>query len=522
MAHPLQRLSLDHIHAPRLSRLLYVLAMVAIATVALAVVIKLTNIRHISIGYVIPVLIAAIRWGVLEAAFAALLAVGASAFFFYAPIYDFRVYDPLQIVDLLLFLLVAIVTGHLATRLRVEAERANRRERELGALYAFSRRLTATKDASDIYDAIQQHLALLVGRKVVLFESRANADSSERFERIDVPQKIQNAVLDAVLAAGDGAPGGGSRIVADKGGHNWLVRPLSNKTADFGIIAIDLGHHSDMVETGVRENIDAVLSDAAATLERLGVETAIADARTREDTERMRDALLSSVSHELRTPLASILGATTALAASPQVHAESRLAGLANVAREEAERLNDEIQNLLDATRINSEGLRPKFEWSELSDIVNAAVERKRTRLASHRLDVRLAKDLPLLYVDSALIQQALGQILDNAAKYSLPGLPIRVEGLRSGHKVVVKVIDQGVGFSGQEIKQSWQHLFRGERHVATTPGLGLGLWIAKAFVDANAGTLEVTSRGEGQGATVSIGLPVPREQDDKMDAQDE
>jgi two-component system sensor histidine kinase KdpD len=518
MAHPLQRLSLDHIHAPRLSRLLYVLAMIAIATVALAVVIKLTNIRHISIGYVIPVMIAAIRWGVLEAAFAALLAVGASAFFFYAPIYDFRVYDPLQIVDLLLFLLVAVVTGHFATRLRVEAERANRRERELGALYAFSRRLTATKDASDIYDAIQQHLALLVGRKVALFESRANADSSERFERIDVPQKIQ----DAVLAAGDGAPGGGSRIVADKGGHNWLVRPLSNKTADFGIIAIDLGHHSDMLETAVRENIDAVLSDAAATLERLGVETAIADARTREDTERMRDALLSSVSHELRTPLASILGATTALAASPQVHAESRLAGLANVAREEAERLNDEIQNLLDATRINSEGLRPKFEWSELSDIVNAAVERKRARLASHRLDVRLAKDLPLLYVDSALIQQALGQILDNAAKYSLPGLPIRVEGLRSGHKVVVRVIDQGVGFSGQEIKQSWQHLFRGERHVATTPGLGLGLWIAKAFVDANAGTLEVTSRGEGQGATVSIGLPVPREQDDRMDSQDE
>jgi two-component system sensor histidine kinase KdpD len=132
---------------------------------------------------------------------------------------------------------------------------------------------------------------------------------------------------------------------------------------------------------------------------------------------RPQDALLSSVSHELRTPLASILGATTALAASPQVGAESRLAGLANVAREEAERLNDDIQNLLDATRINSE-----FEWSELSDIVNTAVERKRARLASHRLDVRLAKDLPLLYVDSALIQQALGQILDNAAKYSLPG----------------------------------------------------------------------------------------------------
>ncbi len=179
MLRPIDNFYHYHVRYLQVDRILYAIALVAATTAVLAFIVWMSDIRHIAIGYVVPVLIAAIRWGMVEAIIAAITATAASASF-YEPIFDLRVDDTLQIIDLILFLLVAIVTGHFATRLRVEAERANRRERENGALYAFARRLTTAKDASDIYDAIQQHLALLVGRSVSAARSRNDGGRSDR------------------------------------------------------------------------------------------------------------------------------------------------------------------------------------------------------------------------------------------------------------------------------------------------------------------------------------------------------
>ena len=502
-----------HLRAVRADRVLYAVVMVAITTAILALIIDLTDIRHISIGYVIPVLIAAIRWGVLEAAVAALMAVAASAFFFYAPIYDFRVHDPLQIIDLILFLLVAIVTGHFATRLRMEAERANRRERENRALYAFARRLTAAKDASDIYDAIQQHLALLVGRSVLLLGP--GTTESEAIERCaHAPARVRETLLAALNRTIDPEQGA---LVDDGAGDAWLIRVVSPHSPDFGVFAINLGaRHHLQIET-IRSDIDVAMADAAATLQRLGLRLAINEARSRTESDRLRDALLGSVSHELRTPLASILGAVSTLAEAKPVKSDIRLSSLANIAREEAERLNHDIQNLLDATRISSDSVRPKFEWSELADIVNAALEHRRNRLTGRTVNVRLAPDLPLLYVDSVLIEQAFIQIVDNAIKYSPPGTPIDVQGQRTGNDVRLSVTDKGAGFSAAEKSHAGERFFRGERHTAITAGAGLGLWIAKSFVAANAGHLNISSVGEGSGSCVTIHLPVAREPEEPL-----
>lgn len=507
-----------HLRVARPRQVFYSLALVAVTTVLLGIVIQLTDIRHITIGYVVPVMIAAIRWGVIEATIAALMAVAASAFFFYAPIYDFRVHDPLQVVELILFLLVALVTGHFATLLRMEAERANRREREIGALYAFARRLASARDAAGIYDAIQQHLALMVGRGVMLFGPvTTEREAVERCAKLHVPPPVRDAVLTALNASIGPIEGA---IVEDGTGQTWIVRSVSPRSPDLGVIAIDLGTRRPSDTATVRPDIDAALIDAAATLQRLGLGRAISEARTRTDAERLRDALLGSVSHELRTPLASILGATTTLAGSQAVKADPRLSGLANVAREEAERLNHDIQNLLDATRISSDGIHPKFEWSEPADIVNAAVEHRRARLHGRPVTVRVAPDLPLVYVDSVLIEQALGQLLDNAAKYSPPGTPIDIEGLRASNDVTITVTDRGAGFAPDEKAQAGEQFFRGARHAASITGAGLGLWIARAFVSANAGHLEVVSSGAGAGASILIHLPVGRETDDTPSAK--
>ena len=296
--------------------------------------------------------------------------------------------------------------------------------------------------------------------------------------------------------------------VADHAGNTWLVRRVSDKNPDFGVIAIDLGSVPAGAVTEVRQRVDDLLSDAAATLERLDVARAINDAKMRSETELLREALIGSVSHELRTPLASILGAATVLSQSPAIAGDERLTSLAGVVRDESERLNNDIQNLLDATRISLAQIRPRQEWIEPQDIVNSALERRRRRLAGHDLALDMDTNLPLIYVDAVLIEQAFVQIVDNAAKYSPPGSPIKITARRNGSDVILSVSDCGVGLTAEENEKLGERFFRGARHAGTTSGSGLGLWIAKAFVSANGGRIEAVSSGADRGTSVSVYLP--------------
>src|SRR5262249_44548913 len=154
---------------------------------------------------------------------------------------------------------------------------------------------------------------------------------------------------------------------------------------------------------------------ATAMLDRLGLEHALSDARVHSETEALRDALIGSVSHQLRTPLASILGTATVISRAPGNSDDPRLAALAELLRDEADRLNNGVQDLLDAALISSKGVRMDCEWVELADIVNATVDRRQRLLAGHRVHLDTAGELPLIYVDPILLEQALGQIVDNA-----------------------------------------------------------------------------------------------------------
>ena len=177
--------------------------------------------------------------------------------------------------------------------------------------------------------------------------------------------------------------------------------------------------------------------------------------------------------------------------------------------RDEAERLNNDIQNLLDATRISSDGIRPHTEWAEPADIINSAIERCRSRLGDRRVVLNLPPDLPLIHVDPVLVQQALVQIFDNAAKYSHAGSQISVAARARDGRMIMSVSDQGAGITATEQTKIWDRFARGDRHAATTSGSGLGLWIANAFILANDGKINAVSDGPGLGTTVAIELPV-------------
>ncbi len=235
------------------------------------------------------------------------------------------------------------------------------------------------------------------------------------------------------------------------------------------------------------------------------------EANLRVQSDQFKEALIGGVSHDLRTPITSILGFMSVLAKLPEVRDNERIQPLVEAVLDEASQLDTDIQNLLNATRITKQGLHPQREWVDPTDIVNAAIKQRSRRLAAHRLTVNIARDLPFVVVHSTMIEQVLGQLLENAAKYSQTGSTIQVSARSEQDRVALSVCDEGAGLTPEETQQLFQRAFRSPRHVANIPGSGLGLWIANTFVTANGGTLEVTSEGAGLGTTASIWLSAAR-----------
>src|SRR6202521_1256267 len=458
----------------------------------------------VSLTFLIPIIVAAIRWGTLSAAVTAIGGAASLTYLYFSPFYTPSEYRS-RALGVAFFLVVSLVSGYLASRTRRDAAHALKRENEIRDLYTFSQRLSAANSPAGIFEAMQQHLGTLVGRKVLLFDSPGTLEAkSERLGDVDIPKAVSEAVAKMQVADTDRSKG----IVVNDRGSAWLVRPVSVNTADFGVIAVDLGRRSDTFDD-LRARVVALIGDAGLSLERLGLARTIAEARTRAETEQFREALIGSVSHELRTPLSSILGASTVLSLAPEVTGNSRLKNLAALIHQESERLNVEIQNILDASRISSNGLQAKLEWAEPADFVNAALQRCRNRLAGRTVEVTLPEELVLLRIDSVLMERALGQILDNAAKYSPPESAIFVRGQQSAGHFAIAVTDHGAGLDAEDRALLGQKFFRGNRHAPVTSGLGLGFWIASAFVAANDGTVQATSDGVNKGTTVTICLPL-------------
>ena len=247
----------------------------------------------------------------------------------------------------------------------------------------------------------------------------------------------------------------------------------------------------------------------------LRIESAKSQAQAFTEAQQLRDALIGSVSHELRTPLASILGGISILAEAPAVTTDNQLASLTTGIRDEGIRLNSDIQNLLDAARITSHGLESRQDWTDPADIINSAVERIRLRYPLHRFDVSFGGSQSLIHVDPVLVEQALGQVLSNAAKFSPAGSTIAVSANGEDGQFFISVTDQGVGLTPDEKSHIMEKFFRGQRHAGKISGSGLGLWIANTFVASSGGKIEASSPGEDQGTTMRFVFPVTRSPDD-------
>ena len=479
------------------------LACVGLVTVVLLLLDQTFAVNLVPIAYLIPVIIAATQWGIWPAMLASIASMAAADFFFFPPIFSFQVEDQQEVVDLLLFLAVALVSSNLASRLRQETEALRRREKDIQNLYEFSRRLAACFTVSDLISAIENYLSRTLGQPAVFFAARTDGHL-EPPKSGSVPKVVQENVASVIAAPEPSA----QTMIEGPTQDVWLLSVLSSKTAVLGLVAVNIGRGSGQSIALKTSRVEAILEEVSLTLRRIDIEKAMEDARLRLQGQLLRDAFHGTLSHELCTPLAAIRGSASVLDSMSLIQRDDRARSLVEAISDEVAELEGFIQSLLNATRVTAGGVSPHLEWADPRDIVNAAVKGRARRLAAHKVETEFAEDLPLVNVNSGLIEESCGQLLENAAKYSPAGSTISVNARCEQGDVILSISDQGVGITPDERQNLGRRSFRSQRHQATVPGSGLGFWIASTFVGANGGTIDISSPGQGLGTTASITLP--------------
>jgi two-component system sensor histidine kinase KdpD len=468
---------------------------------------RFVQLPNISLLFLTSVLFSAVAWGLWPSLLSALLSVLAYNFFFLPPLYSFTIADPANVLALIVFFVVAIITSNLAARTREQALTASARANTTAELYAFSRKLAGTATLDDVLWATAYQVAFMLKVRVVTLlpdeanrlEVRAGYPPEDELDEADLA--AARWTWDHNHAAGRGAdtlPGG-----------KRLFLPLRTGRGAIGVIGIDRDGEGAVLTPEERRLLDALADQAAIAVERTRLAEDIDEARLLAETERLRSALLTSISHDLRTPLASIIGAITSLRSYGDSYDTAAREELMATVQDEAERLNRFVGNLLDMTRLESGALEPKREYLDLGEIVGSSLDRTAKIMHRHEVVVDIAPDLPMLSLDAVLMEQVLVNLLDNAAKYAPPGSRIQLKVYRDDRDIQIDVIDEGPGIPENALERIFDKFYRVRATDRQRAGTGLGLAICRGFVEALGGRIIAHNRTDGTGAILRVSFPL-------------
>jgi two-component system sensor histidine kinase KdpD len=251
----------------------------------------------------------------------------------------------------------------------------------------------------------------------------------------------------------------------------------------------------------------AFANQAALAIERASLAEHAQKAELLQAAEKLQTALLNSISHDLRTPLVSITGALTSLDEQSNSLNEEYRQSLVVTAREEAERLNRLVGNLLSMTRIESGAIKLHLEPGDIQDVVGTALEQLGKRIAHRKVQVNVPEDFPLVTMDFTLMVQVLVNVLENAVKYSPNDCAIEVAAELTDDKARLSIADRGVGIPSEDLTRIFDKFYRVQRPESVS-GTGLGLSISKGIIEAHGGRIQARNR-EGGGTIIEIELPL-------------
>ncbi|MBV4461714.1 sensor histidine kinase KdpD [Pseudomonas sp. SWRI79] len=484
----------------------YALALVAtvLASALAWVVESLLPLPNISLVFLAAVLLVAVRSSLGPALSCAALSFLTYDFLFIPPNFSFSIQREEDVLTLLFFLLMAALTGNLAARQRRQLQALRDTQEETSELLDLSRKLTAATDRQAVVSAAAQHLNGWTDLKLCLL----NRDGQSGW-KVETGGPLEFS--EAERAAADWAwqhdqPAGAGTGTLPFG--RWWWWPLSVDDGPLALLGVCAKEGQTL--SGQRRRLLTALSQPLAqALARAQLADDLEAARLHGETEQLRSALLASVSHDLRTPLTSMRGSIDSLLALGEAIPLEDRRELLEGTRDEAERLDRYIQNLLDMTRLGHGALKLARDWVSPADIVGSSLNRLRAVLASLQVITEVPAELPLLYVHAALIEQALVNVLENAARFSPPRGRLELRAGATDSELFFSVSDEGPGIPEEERAKVFDMFYTAARGDRGGQGTGLGLAICQGMVGAHGGRISVADGIEGRGTCITLHLPL-------------
>ncbi|HEX5050398.1 MAG TPA: DUF4118 domain-containing protein [Planctomycetota bacterium] len=444
--------------------------------------------------YLLGVMLAAAWLGRRPAVFASLLGALAVDFLFLPPLYGFLPEQAAHLLTFSVMLAVAATVGTLAARLREQLQKAQEREHNTATLYGLARDLARAADADAVVHAVDHHVRARFGCRAVLLT--CTAGGALQGVGAAAPA-LDDRELDAARAAM--APAHDTPPVPARGRY----QAMTTGKGTLGVLGLLPEAEGAPAVEPPHGYLEAFANQTAIALERTMLADAAGRAALAVEHERLRNTLLSSVSHDLRTPIASIIGASSALLREQTLDAHTRRELLESI-HQEGGRLERQVRNLLDMTRLEAGTVQARLDWTPVEDVVGAVLTRLEDGLRDRELITHIEAELPPVPMDGMLIEQVLLNLLENALRHTPPGTPLELAARAVGTGVQIEVADRGPGLAAN----AFERVFEKFHGTARSGGFGLGLAICRAIASLHGGSVVAANR-PGGGAVFTLTLPL-------------
>ena len=485
-----------------LSKISYVLVTTVISILIASLSETYLGIDDISVIFITAVVFVASKTRMLAAVFSAILFFLAYNFFFISPKFTLEISAHQGVITVLAFLGAALIASKLASKLKEQVTALKASNSYNSIMQELGQKLSTAVDLQQVQDIAMHCLNKNLNADVWIYSPETEQEN-QNLEKMSAKEQISaNWTFKNHQASG--------RFTQTLMENAWWFLPLLASKQCVGVIGLKFPSQQWLLTSEQKQLAEVMVEYIAQAIWRTQLTKALEIANVSSETERLRSALLSSVSHDLRSPLASIIGAADTLSNYRHSMDETDQNSLLEAIHLEGERLDRYIQNLLDMTRLGHDGLRLARDWIGVDELVGSAVRRLQRYMPQALVEVHLPNDPLNLYVHAALIEQAIFNVLENAAKFSPENKPISIQVSRlKENEMEITISDQGQGIPENERDRIFDMFYTMERGDRGQHGTGLGLSIVKAIIGAHMGTISASSLSHNQGTCIRMQLPI-------------
>ncbi|WP_433847237.1 ATP-binding protein [Acinetobacter proteolyticus] len=453
---------------------------------------------ELALIFVVTVLVVAMRARMLITISSVVICFLLYNYLFIEPRFTLRISAERGVITIVIFIVSALLVGRLANQLRAQVLSLRAANSVSLQMQELERKLSSCVDIEQVLNIAKQHLESSLNATVWLRVGTQELGDSSLLNEKD--QIAANWTQKNAQPCG--------RFTNTLTQSEWWFNPL-NLVGGYGVIALRFNQKTETISFEQQRLAELMIDDIAQTTSRVQLSLQLENSRVVAETEKLRSALLSSVSHDLRSPLAAMIGSADSLKYyGEQMSADDR-ESLLDTIHVEGERLDRYIQNLLDMTRLGHQGLSLSRDWIGVEELIGSATQRLKRYQPKVNINVEMTDDLPQLHVHPALIEQAIFNVLENAAKFSPDDVPIEVKVYQEHQFLQIDIMDQGIGIPEDEREQIFDMFYTMQRGDRGKTGTGLGLTIVKAIIGAHMGSIEALAGTYGQGTLIRIRLPL-------------